>query len=161
MTPRPCTAKGHKKTPSSRLGRKGNSLPWFHPHSTRQKQSLACRVLHCWPITDALRDSLPPVKAGWCRANGWYSQSSLPEMALSRWPSVAVGRRLLLVPLYAITIRTTFSISRGGPAVKPVQRSLRMLHCYHLLTQLSLQSSHTDMLFSWWDYGARLRSDHG
>lgn len=134
MSPQNATKKPFHPTWDERA----TCLPWFHPHSTRRMQSSARRVLHCWPITDALRDSLPPVKAGRCRANGWYSQSSLPEMALSRWPSVAVGRRLLLVPLYAITIRTTFSISRGGPAVKPVQRSLRMLHC------LSLQSSHSE-----------------
>ena len=107
-------------------------LPWFHPHFTRRLQLPARRVLHSWPITDALRDSLPPVKAGRCRASGWFSRSSVPEMALSRWPSVAVGRRLLLVPLYAITIRTAFSISRGRPAVKPVQQSLHMLHCLSL-----------------------------
>ena len=152
MTPRHRTAKGHKKTLSSRLGRKGNILPWFHPHSTRRMQSPARHVLHSWPITDALRDSLPPVKAGRCRASGWYSQSSLPEMALSRWPSVAVGRRLLLVPLYAITIRTTFSISRREPTVKPVQRLLHMLHCYHC--NLSTVNTHS----SSWVYGVGIRS---
>jgi len=124
--------KATKKPSRPAWDERATFLPWFHPHFTRQMQSSARRVLHSWPITDALRDSLPPEKAGWCRASGWYSQSSLPEMALSRWPSVAVGKRLLLVPLYAITIRTAFSISRGGLAVKPVQQSLRMLHCLSL-----------------------------
>ena len=139
----PPPQKATKKPSHPTWDERATCLPWFHPHSARRMQSSARRALHSWQITDALRDSLPPVKVGRCRANGWYSQSSLPEMALSRWPSVAVGRRLLLVPLYAITIRTTFSISRSGPTVKPVQRSLRMLHCYHLLTQLSLLSSHS------------------
>ena len=143
MVNRPSTPQKATKKPSHPTwDERATCLPWFHPHSTRRLQSSARRALHSWPITDALRDSLPPMKAGRCRASGWYSLSSVPEMALSRWPSVAVGRRLLLVPLYAITIRTAFSISRGGPAVKPVQWSLRMLHCYHLLTLLSLQSSH-------------------
>ena len=146
MVNRPSAPQKATKKPSHPTwDERATCLPWFHPHSTRRLQSSARRALHSWPITDALRDSLPPMKAGRCRASGWYSLSSVPEMALSRWPSVAVGRRLLLVPLYAITIRTAFSISRGEPAVKPVQWSLRMLHCYHLLSLLSLlslQSSH-------------------
>jgi hypothetical protein len=68
-------------------------------------------VLHRWPITVALRDSLPPAKAGRCRANGWYSLPSFPEMALSQWPPVAVGSYQLLVPLCARYIRSAISIS--------------------------------------------------
>jgi len=148
----PTSQKTTKKPSHPAWDERATCLPWFHPHFTRRMQSPARHVLHSWPITDALRDSLPPVKAGRCRASGWYSQSSLPEMALSRWPSVAVGRRLLLVPLYAITIRTTFSISRREPTVKPVQRLLHMLHCYHC--NLSTVNTHS----SSWVYGVGIRS---
>ena len=163
MTPhRKRPQKAAKKPSHPAWDERATCLPWFHPHFTRRMQSPARRALHSWPITDALRDSLPPMKAGRCRASGWYSLASLPEMALSRWPSVAVGKRLLLVPLYAITIRTAVSISRGEPAVKPVQQSLRMLHCYHLLSlQLSPSERAIFLVGIGWVYGARLRSNHG
>lgn len=108
-----------QKTLSSHLGRKGN-MPSVVPPTFHMAYAMR-HVLHRWPLTDALRDSLPPAKAGRRRANGWYSPSSFPEMALSRWPSVAVGRRQLLVPLRVISICATFSISRRPRAVKPVQ----------------------------------------
>jgi hypothetical protein len=98
----------NKKCPLIPWDEEAFLLSWFHPPAVRagtdvRTRRAAAHALRWRPVTRPIATAYfgvesTPVR---CRAGGWFSPSRAPWMALTSVPSLAVGARRILVPLFA------------------------------------------------------------